>query len=191
MTGAAVQWLRDGLGVIGSASEANDLAVMLGDNDGVYMVPAFVGLGAPRWDPDARGTITGLTRGSSREHLARAALEATAYQVRDVIHAMTGSGKGSSTPLRADGGQTASPFLMQFQADILDRPVEVSEIAETTALGAAFLAGRGMGLWRSDAEVGRLSRAGARYEPAMADSQRARLITGWYDAVERTASVTG
>ncbi|MBT3942767.1 MAG: glycerol kinase GlpK [Chloroflexi bacterium] len=191
VTGAAVQWLRDGLGVIGSASEANDLAVMLGDNDGVYMVPAFVGLGAPRWDPDARGTITGLTRGSSREHLARAALEATAYQVRDVIHAMTGSGKGSSTPLRADGGQTASPFLMQFQADILDRPVEVSEIAETTALGAAFLAGRGMGLWRSDAEVGRLSRAGARYEPAMADSQRARLITGWYDAVERTASVTG
>jgi len=191
VTGAAVQWLRDGLGIIESASETDDLATMLGDNDGVYMVPAFVGLGAPRWDPDARGTITGLTRGSSREHLARAALEATAYQVRDVILAMSGPRRPSSTPLRADGGQTASRFLMQFQADILDRPVEVPEITETTALGAAFLAGRGIGLWRSDAEIARLWRAGGRYEPAMAEGQRGRLITGWYDAVERAASVTG
>jgi len=164
---------------------------MVGDNDGVYMVPAFVGLGAPRWDPDARGTITGLTRGSSREHLARAALEATAYQVRDVILAMTGPRRISSTPIRADGGQTASRFLMQFQADILDRPVEVSEIAETTALGAAFLAGRGVGMWRSDAEIARLWRAGGSYEPSMAAGQRARLIAGWYDAVDRAASVTG
>jgi glycerol kinase len=191
VTGAAVQWLRDGLGIIASASDTDDMAEMLGDNDGVYMVPAFAGLGAPRWDPEARGTITGLTRGSSREHLARAALEATAYQVRDVMMAMSGSGRISSAPLRADGGQTASRFLMQFQADILDRPVEVSEIAETTALGAAFLAGRGVGLWRSDAEITRLWRAGARYDPAMAEGQRARLITGWYDAVERAASVTG
>ncbi len=191
VTGAAVQWLRDGLGIISSASETDDMAEMLGDNDGVYIVPAFTGLGAPRWDPDARGTITGLTRGSSREHLARAALEATAYQVRDVIMAMSGSGRPSSTPLRADGGQTASRFLMQFQADILDRPVEVSEIAETTALGAAFLAGRGVGLWRSDAEITRLWRAGVRYDPAMAEGRRARLIAGWYDAVERAASVTG
>ncbi len=191
VTGAAVQWLRDGLGIIESASETDYLAEMVGDNDGVYMVPAFVGLGAPRWDPDARGTITGLTRGSSREHLARAALEATAYQVRDVILAMTGPRRISSTPIRADGGQTASRFLMQFQADILDRPVEVSEIAETTALGAAFLAGRGVGMWRSDAEIARLWRAGGSYEPSMAAGQRARLIAGWYDAVDRAASVTG
>ncbi len=191
VTGAAVQWLRDGLGVIASASEASDLAEALGDNDGVYMVPAFVGLGAPRWDPDARGVITGLTRGSSREHLARAALEATAYQVRDVMLAMSGSGRRSSTPLRADGGQTASRFLMQFQADILDRPVEVSEVSETTALGAAFLAGRGAGLWRSEAEIARLWRAGERYEPEMAAGERARLVAGWYDAVERAASTTG
>ena len=191
VTGAAVQWLRDGLGIIESASETDYLAEMVGDNDGVYMVPAFVGLGAPRWDPDARGTITGLTRGSSREHLARAALEATAYQVRDVILAMTGPRRISSTPIRADGGQTASRFLMQFQADILDRPVEVSEIAETTALGAAFLAGRGVGMWRSDAEITRLWRAGGSYEPSMAAGQRARLIAGWYDAVDRAASVTG
>ncbi|MFP6570070.1 MAG: glycerol kinase GlpK [Dehalococcoidia bacterium] len=191
VTGAAVQWLRDGLGIIGSASDTDDMAEMLGDNDGVYMVPAFVGLGAPRWDPGARGTITGLTRGSSAEHLARAALESTAYQVRDVIHAMSPSGRTSSTPIRADGGQTASRFLMQFQADILDRPVEVSEIAETTAIGAAFLAGRGIGLWRSDGELTRLLRTGARYDPAMAEGQRARLIAGWYDALERTASVIG
>jgi len=191
VTGAAVQWLKDGLGIIESASETDEMAEMLGDNDGVYMVPAFVGLGAPRWDPDARGTITGLTRGSSREHLARAALEATAYQVRDVIQAMSPSGRISSTPLRADGGQTASRFLMQFQADILDRPVEVSKIAETTALGAAFLAGRGIGLWRSDGELTHLWRSGARYDPAMAEGQRARLIAGWYEAVDRTASVAG
>ena len=113
------------------------------------------------------------------------------YQVRDVMMAMAGSGKGSSTPLRADGGQTASRFLMQFQAGILYRPVEVSEVSETTALGAALLAGRGVGLWRSDAEIGRLWRAGARYEPRMTESQRARLIAGWYDAVERAASGTG
>ena len=191
VTGAAVQWLRDGLGIIATASEASDLAEALDDNDGVYMVPAFAGLGAPRWDPDARGVITGLTRGSSREHLARAALEATAYQVRDVILAMASSGRGSSTPLRADGGQTASRFLMQFQADILDRPVEVSEVSETTALGAAFLAGRGAGLWRSEAEVARLRRTGIRYEPDMARSERARLIAGWYDAVERAESTHG
>lgn len=191
VTGAALQWLRDGLGVIGSAEEANDLAMMLGDNEGVYMVPAFVGLGAPHWDPNARGTITGLTRGSSREHLARAALEATAYQVRDVILAMVTSGRTSNLPLRVDGGQTASPFLMQFQADILDRPVEVSEIAETTALGAAFLAGRGIGLWRSDADISRLWRAGARYEPSMSESHRAQLIMGWQDAVDRAANVVG
>ena len=191
VTGAAVQWLRDGLGIIATASEASDLAEALDDHDGVYMVPAFAGLGAPRWDPDARGVITGLTRGSSREHLARAALEATAYQVRDVMMAMAGSGRESSTPLRADGGQTASRFLMQFQADILDRPVEVSEVSETTALGAAFLAGRGAGLWRSDAEVARLRRTGTRYAPEMARSARARLIAGWYDAVGRAASSHG
>ena len=191
VTGAAVQWLRDGLGVVASAEETDDMALTLSDNGGVYMVPAFVGLGAPHWDPDARGIITGLTRGSSREHLARAALEATAYQVRDVIRAMSGSGVRSSSPLRVDGGQTASRFLMQFQADIIDRPVEVSDVSETTALGAAFLAGRGAGMWRSEAEIGRLWRAGARYEPEMAAGERARLIAGWYDAVGRARSVAG
>lgn len=192
VTGAAVQWLRDGLGLIGSAAETGDLAETLADNEGVYMVPAFVGLGAPHWDPDARGVVVGLTRGTGREHFARAALEATAYQVRDVMGAMAGSGgRSSDTPLRADGGQTANRFLMQFQADILDRPVEVCSVPETTALGAALLAGRGAGIWRSESEIGGLWRSSDRYEPRMSEGERFRLVSGWYDAVRRAASATG
>lgn len=188
ITGAAVQWLRDGLCIINSSSEASALADSIEDNAGVYFVPAFVGLGAPHWDASARGTVTGLTRGSTRAHIARAALEAAAYQVRDVVAAMDAAARRmtSSQPLRVDGGQTASEFLMQFQADILGRPVEVSAVPEASALGAAFLAGRGAAIWRSEKEVAGLWQSAHRYEPQMTESRRQTLIAGWNDAVRRT-----
>ncbi|MEX0761342.1 MAG: glycerol kinase GlpK [Dehalococcoidia bacterium] len=191
VTGAAVQWLRDGLGVIADATETSALADSVEDNGGVYMVPAFVGLGAPHWDPDARGAITGLTRGTTRAHLARAALESTAYQVRDVVDAMDEAARRRRRdhPLRVDGGQTANRFLMQFQADILGRPVEVAAVGETTALGAAYLAGRGAGMWRSESEVAALWQPSERYEPQMAESKSRSLYTGWLDAVRRARSV--
>lgn len=186
VTGATVQWLRDGLGVISNAPETVDMAMAVGSNEGVYFVPAFVGLGAPHWQPDATGSITGLTRGSDRNHIVRAALESTAYQVKDVVEAMEAGRPRSSQSLRADGGQSANPFVMQFQADILDRPVEVASVAETTALGAAFLAGRGVGLWRSDSEIGSLWKSSAVYEPSMSESERSSLYLGWLEAVRRT-----
>ena len=143
VTGAAVQWLRDGLGVIGEAADTEVLARSLDSNDGVYFVPALTGLGSPHWDPYARGTIVGLTRGTGRAHLARAALEAIAYQTVDAVRAMEDASGVKLTELRADGGATVNDWLMQFQADMLGVPVLVPEIAETTALGAAFLAGVG------------------------------------------------
>ena len=187
ITGAAVQWLRDGLGIVNGAAEASALAGSVEDNGDVYFVPAFVGLGAPHWDAGARGTITGLTRGTGRAHIARAALEAAAYQVRDVVAAMdSASRRGYSTqPLRADGGQTASEFLMQFQADILGRPVEVSAVPESSAFGAALLAGRGSGIWQNEREVAALWQAAVRYEPQMSEGRRLSLIAGWNDAVRR------
>ena len=187
VTGAAVQWLRDGLGILADAAETERLAESLDGNDGVYFVPAFVGLGAPHWDAAARGTITGLTLGTTRAHITRAALEATAYQVRDVVEAMDDAAhrRGAAQPLRVDGGQTANSFLMQFQADMLDRPVEVSAVAETTALGAAFLAGRGAGIWKSEREIASLWQYARRYEPQMSDGRRLSLLAGWYDAVRR------
>lgn len=186
-TGGAVQWLRDDLGIINGASEASALAGSVEDNGGVYFVPAFVGLGAPHWDAGARGTVTGLTRGTGRAHIARAALEAAAFQVRDVVGAMDRAARRSSSdhPLRADGGQTASGFLMQFQADILGRPVEVSAVPEASACGAALLAGRGSGIWQSEREVAALWQAGARYEPQMSEGKRFSLLAGWNDAVRR------
>jgi glycerol kinase len=184
VTGAAVQWLRDGLGVIGVAAQTEALARSLASNDGVYFVPALTGLGSPHWDPYARGTIVGLTRGSSRAHLARAALEAIAYQTVDAIRAMETASGEPLTELRADGGATANGWLMQFQADILGVPVVVPEIAETTALGAAYLAGVGVGLWTID-HVASSWREKRRYEPSMSADERETLIRDWHRALDR------
>jgi glycerol kinase len=187
VTGATTQWLRDGLGVISNAPETVDMAMAVDSNEGVYFVPAFVGLGAPHWQPDATGSITGLTRGSDRNHIVRAALEATAYQVKDVVDAMETGRQRSTQSIRADGGQSQNPFVMQFQADILDRPVEVAAVAETTALGAAFLAGRGLGLWKSEAEIESMWKSAAVYEPSMSESERNSLYLGWLEAVRKTS----
>ncbi|MGA9875087.1 MAG: glycerol kinase GlpK [Solirubrobacteraceae bacterium] len=187
VTGAAVQWLRDGLGVIERASDTETLAASLEGNDGVYFVPALTGLGSPHWDPYARGTIVGLTRGSGRAHLARATLEAIAYQTVDALRAMHDAASEPLSELRADGGATANAWLMQFQADVLGVPVVVAEIAETTALGAAYLAGVGVGAWTvSDVREG--WRAGARYEPSMDSDERETLLGGWADALGRARS---
>jgi glycerol kinase len=184
VTGAAVQWLRDGLGIIAGAQETEALAESLDSNDGVYFVPALTGLGSPHWDPYARGTIVGLTRGSTRAHLARAALEAIAYQTLDAVRAMESVSEVEFTELRADGGATANPWLMQFQADILGVPVVVPEVAETTALGAAYLAGIGAGLWTVE-EVKQSWRVKHRYEPHMSVDARDNLVSGWRRALER------
>jgi glycerol kinase len=185
ITGAAIQWLRDGLGIIEDAGETESSARSLSSNDGVYFVPALVGLGAPHWDAYARGTITGITRGTTRAHLVRAALESMCYQTRDVVLAMErASGKGLKE-LRADGGAVANNFLMQFQADILGVPVEVPLIAETTSLGAAYLAGLAVGFWKSREELDAKWKATRRYEPQMSEAERGRLYERWLKAVER------
>jgi glycerol kinase len=185
ITGAAVQWLRDGLHLIKSAGDSEPLARSVPDNGGVYFVPAFVGLGAPYWDMYARGAIVGLTRGTTSGHLARATLEAIAYQVRDVADAM-GAEAGLKVPLlRVDGGGTANSLMMQFQADILGIPIQLAAIAETTSLGAAYLAGLAVGLWRDTAQLARMWQAAETYEPKMSVDQRETLYAGWKRAVER------
>jgi glycerol kinase len=184
VTGAAVQWLRDGLNIIDDACETEHLAASLAGNDGVYFVPALTGLGSPYWDPGARGTITGLTRGTTRAHLARAALEAIAYQTNDAVRAMEVAGGQPFDELRVDGGATANAWLMQFQADVLGIPVVVHEIAETTALGAAYLAGVGAGLY-TIADLASLRRVRASYEPQMGVDKRAALLAGWAEALGR------
>ncbi|MEO6858096.1 MAG: glycerol kinase GlpK [Solirubrobacteraceae bacterium] len=184
VTGAAVQWLRDGLGIIEVAGETEGLARSLEDNDGVYFVPALTGLGSPHWDPYARGTIVGLTRGSTRAHLARAALEAIAYQTVDAVRAMEAAAGTPLTELRADGAATANRWLMQFQADILGVPVCVPEVAETTALGAAYLAGVGIGAWTID-QLRTADREKDRYEPELGPADQERLLHGWRRALER------
>jgi glycerol kinase len=185
ITGAAVQWLRDGLGIIDTAAESEAMARSVSDNGGVYFVPALAGLGAPYWDMYARGTIIGLTRGTTPNHLVRATLEAIAYQARDVIEVM-GTEAGLQVPLlRVDGGGTANEFLMQFQADILGIPIQVARIAETTALGAAYLAGLAVGFWQGTAEIARKWQASRTYEPNMSIDQRESLYSGWKRAVER------
>ena len=185
VTGAAVQWLRDGLGIIEAADETEGLAGSLDSNDGVYFVPALTGLGSPHWDPYARGTIVGLTRGSGRAHLARAALEAMAYQAVDAVRAMEAAGNEPLAELRADGAATVNRWLMQFQADVLGVPVVVPEVAETTAMGAALLAGVGASLLTLD-QVTRIGEERARYEPAMGDDERESLLDGWHRALERS-----
>jgi glycerol kinase len=184
VTGAAVQWLRDGLGIIASADETEALARSIDSNEGVYFVPALTGLGSPHWDPYARGTIVGLTRGSGRTQLARAALEAIAYQTVDAVDAMERASGERLAELRADGGAVGNAWLMQFQADMLGRPVVVPQIAETTALGAAYLAGIATGVWTVD-EVGALWREAARFEPRMGEDERRSLMESWRRAVER------
>jgi len=187
VTGAAVQWLRDGLGIITSAAESEDMAISVPDTGGVYFVPSFVGLGAPYWDMYARGTIVGLTQGTTRNHLVRATLEAITYQSKDVIEAM-GAEAGLYVPvLRVDGGGTANGFMMQFQADILGIPIQVAAVAETTALGAAYLAGLAVGYWKDTNEISRKWHPAAVYEPAMSDDRRDTLYSGWKRAVERAS----
>ncbi|HET7510809.1 MAG TPA: glycerol kinase GlpK, partial [Solirubrobacterales bacterium] len=178
VTGAAVQWLRDGLGIVAEAGEAEALAASLDSNDGVYFVPALTGLGSPHWDPYARGAIVGLTRGSGRAQVARAALEAIAYETVDAVRAQEAACGERLELLRADGGATVNRWLMQFQADVLGAPVSVPEIAETTALGAAYLAGVAAGTW-SEADVRAMWSEAARYEPRMGDDQRGELMDGW------------
>jgi glycerol kinase len=185
VTGAAVQWLRDGLGIVEEAGETEALAASLGSNDGVYFVPALTGLGSPHWDPYARGTIVGLTRGSGRAHLARAALEAIAYETVDAVRAQEAAAGERLEVLKADGGGVANGWLMQFQADVLGAQVVVPEIAETTALGAAYLAGIATGRWSRE-RVGEMWREAARYEPRMSVDERESLLAGWRRALERS-----
>lgn len=185
-TGATVQWLRDGLGMINKASEMDDLASSVPNNGGVYLVPAFTGLGAPHWDMDARGTIAGITRGTNKGHIARAALEATAYQTKDVINAMVADTDLAIPLLRVDGGGTASEFMMQFQADILDIPIERCIVPETTALGAGYLAGLTTGFWTSVQDVEDRWRADTRFEPRMGDDERESLYFDWRRALDRS-----
>ena len=186
VAGAAIKWLRDGLGVISAASETDSLATQVPDSHGVYMVPAFVGLGAPHWDPNARGAIFGLTLDSTGAHLARAALEAVAYQTHDLIEAMTADGCAAPAALRVDGGMAANGWLCQFLADILGVRVERPRSVETTALGAAFLAGLATGVWSDTDEISRIWAAQDKFSAAMDQEQRQRLLKGWRAAVERT-----
>ena len=182
--GAALQWLRDGLGLIERAEESEALAASLDGNDGVYFVPALTGLGSPHFDPYARGTILGLTRGSGRAHLARAALEAIAYQTVDAVRAQEAAAGRPLELLKADGGAAVNRWLMQFQADALGCEVIVPEVTETTALGAAYLAGVATERWSLD-QVAQMWRESARYEPAMDEDERAALLADWHRAVER------
>ena len=185
-TGATVQWLRDGLQIIGETSEVEALAASVPDNGGVYLVPAFAGLGAPYWDMYARGAVVGLTRGTTRAHIARAALESTAYRTRDVVDAMI-SDAGLEVPgLRVDGGGTANELLMQFQADILGIPIERAVVAETTALGAAYLAGLAVGFWESPEEIAGQWASDRSFQPEMGEERRKALYGQWKRALDRS-----
>jgi glycerol kinase len=185
IAGAVVQWLRDGLQIIRSASDVEPLAASVEDSGGVYFVPAFAGLGAPHWDAYARGSVFGLTRGTTGGHLARAALESIAFQSADVLDAMQKDAGITLSELRVDGGATANDLLMQFQADVLGVPVVRPKVLETTALGTAYLAGLAVGYWKSDADVTSNWRVDRRFEPAMSRERVAEMRRGWQKAVER------
>jgi glycerol kinase len=185
VAGAAIQWLRDGLGLIQAAAESDALARSVPDTGGVYLVPAFVGLGAPYWDMYARGTMVGLTRGTTRAHVVRAALEAIAYQTRDVLDAMVRDAGHRPAVLRVDGGATENDFLCQFQADVLDCPILRPRVRETTALGAAYLAGLGVGLWPGPEAVRALGAVDRTFTPALDAARREALYAGWHRAVGR------
>jgi glycerol kinase len=185
IAGAVVQWLRDGLGIIKSSGEIEGLARGVADNGGVYIVPAFTGLASPHWDPYARGAVFGLTRGASAAHLARAALEAIAYQTADVLRAMESDSGVKLAELRVDGGATRNDLLMQFQADVLGVPVLRPRVHETTALGAAYLAGLAVGYWKSAEEIDAQWQIDRVFEPQMSRDEALSLLRGWRKAVER------
>lgn len=189
IAGAAIQWLRDGLKILKNAPESEKMAVSLKDNGGVYFVPAFVGLGAPYWDPHARGALYGLTRGTSRAHLARAALEAIAYQVKDVLLSMEKDSGLKIRSLKVDGGAAASNFLCQFQADVLRANVVRPKSIETTSLGAAYLAGLKTGYWKNTQEIKECWQKGREFVPKMKQIEACKLYEGWQAAVRRTLSV--
>jgi glycerol kinase len=188
MAGAAVQWLRDEMKLIRSAEESEALASSVPDTGGVYLVPAFVGMGAPYWDSHARGLISGMTRSTKAAHIVRATLESIAYQTRDLIDAMEADSGARLTELRVDGGAAKNNLMMQFQADILDCPIIRPVDVETTALGAAYLAGLAAKFWSSQEEVESFWRAERRFEPAMSASDRDRLFDGWKTSVARARS---
>ena len=186
VTGASVQWLRDQFGVVEHAADTESMAAELpAGNEGVYLVPAFTGLGAPHWDPHARGLLIGLTRGTDRRHLARAAIEAMAYQTVDIVEAMSSDAGIELSELRVDGGAAANDLLCRFQADMLGVPVVRPRMTETTVLGAAFLAGLGAGVWSSLDELADVWQLDRRFEPRMGADERGRLLTGWREAVRR------
>ncbi|MEI3607022.1 glycerol kinase GlpK [Pseudogracilibacillus sp. SE30717A] len=186
IAGSAIQWLRDGLRIIESAPDSEGFAAKVESTDGVYMVPAFVGLGTPYWDSDARGAVFGITRGTSKEHFIRATLESLAYQTRDVLDAMIADSGIELKSLRVDGGAVKNDFLMQFQSDMLGCPVERPVVQETTALGAAYLAGLAVGYWDSKEEIAKQWQNEQTFEPVFADEEREKLYAGWKKAVEAT-----
>ncbi|MFO0816004.1 MAG: glycerol kinase GlpK [Gemmatales bacterium] len=185
IAGAVVQWLRDGLGIIRTSSEVETLANEVKDTGGVYVVPAFAGLGAPHWDQYARGTMAGITRGTTKAHIARAALESIAYQVADILHAMEADAGIKLKELRVDGGACQNNMLMQFQADLLNVPVIRPRIAETTALGAAYLAGLAVGYWKKQAEIARQWQVDRQFTPMMKPAERKQFMAGWNKALAR------
>ena len=186
VAGSVIQWLRDGLRMLGKASDSQAYAERVASSDGVYMVPAFVGLGAPYWRSDVRGAVFGLSRGTSKEHFVRAALESMAYQSRDVLTAMEADAGMALKELRADGGAIANDFMAQFQSDMLGVPVLRPRVQETTALGAAYLAGLAVGFWQSCEEIASLWQVDRRFEPQMRETERDQLYRGWQDAVSAT-----
>jgi glycerol kinase len=186
VAGAAIQWLRDELGLIANAAESERLALEVADTGGVYLVPAFVGLGAPHWDMYARGTIVGLTRGTHKSHLVRAALESIAYQVRDVVEAMRADSRIGPSEIRADGGAAANGFLVQFIADMLGVRLSRPQSLDVTALGAAYLAGLAVGFWKDRAELASLREDDRLFEPAGEREKRQELYRGWRRAVRRS-----
>jgi glycerol kinase len=183
--GAVVQWLRDGLGIIKSSFDVERLAASVADNGGVYLVPAFTGVGSPHWDPYARGAILGLTRGSEAGHIARAALESIAFQTAEVLHAMEADSGIRLAELRVDGGAAKNDMLMQFQADVLGVPVVRPRITETTALGAAYLAGLAVGYWKDAHEIAAQWQAERRFEPGMERASAESLMADWHKAMGR------
>ncbi len=191
ITGAAVQWLRDGLGIIERSSDLERLAAQIDNNDGVYLVPAFAGLGAPHWDPYARGLLIGITGGTSKAHLARAVMEAMAYQTRDVLEIMYNEAKLPLKELRVDGGASVMDLLLQFQADLTGTVVRRSATFDTTALGAAYLAGLATGFWSSTGELADSWKQSAIFEPQMKEEERAFLYAGWQQAVSRSLKWAG
>ena len=188
--GAVVQWLRDGLGIIKNSEDVERLAMSVEDNGGVYFVPAFAGLGAPYWNQFARGTMLGITRGTTAAHIARASIESIAFQTMDVLHAMNADAGLPITELRVDGGATANDLLMQFQSDLLDCKVIRPQITETTALGAAYLAGLAIGFWGDTNEIEKYWAAEKNFEPVMKNEERQKKIYQWAKAIKATQAWT-